>query len=72
MERVRPKKRRPDFWTYAELEEHFGCSRWTIQRRIAEGRLDPPVRLGPNSPRFPDASIQRYEDALRAEALANT
>jgi len=49
----------PGYWSIADLATFLGCSRWTIQRRVAS---DPafPVLKGFGGPRFPIERVKAY------------
>jgi len=43
--------------TQEEVARQVNTSTRTVQRMVADGRLPPPIQLGPNSPRWRQADV---------------
>ena len=55
------------FLTRGELCARWGISRATSYRMQRDGYLRPPVKFGPNVPRFPLAEIEKIEASASAD-----
>lgn len=55
------------FYKVADICRLLGISRATFYRRLGRNEIDPPVRDG-GLVRWPESSIIKYQDRLRAQA----
>ena len=53
------------YLTPAEVREKLCISKSTLARWVKERGFPAPVRLGPSSPRFDAAAVQRWVDERR-------
>ncbi|EPK6502086.1 helix-turn-helix transcriptional regulator [Klebsiella aerogenes] len=55
------------FYRATEICRLLGISRATLYRRIERNEIDPPLKDGAMS-RWPESSIIKYQERLRAQA----
>jgi prophage regulatory protein len=46
------------YFSDSDLAQTLGVSRNTIWRWAREGRLSPPIKIGPNCTRWPESAIE--------------